>query len=60
MAKMNLLELVQDILNDLNADNVNSIDDTIESQQVAQIVKSTYFALMHVRNWKGNQQLLPK
>ncbi|WP_236489704.1 hypothetical protein, partial [Escherichia coli] len=22
------------------------------------IVKSTYFALMHVRNWRGNQQLL--
>lgn len=58
MAKMTLLELTQDILNDINADNVNSIDDTIESQQVAQIVKSTYFALMHVRNWKGNQQLL--
>lgn len=58
MAKMTLLEICQDILNDLNADGVNSIDDTIESQQVAQIVKSTYFALMHVRNWKGNQQLL--
>lgn len=58
MSKMTLLELVVDILNDLNSDSVNSIDDTIESQQVAQIVKSTYFALMHVRNWKGNQQLL--
>lgn len=59
MSKMTLLEIVSDILNDLNADNVNTIDDTIESQQVAQIVKSTYFALMHIRNWKGNQQLLP-
>ena len=58
MARMTLLEIVTDILNDLNADEVNSIDDTVESQQVAQIVKSTYFALMHVRNWKGNQQLL--
>lgn len=58
MAKMTLLDLTQDILNDLSADPVNSIDDTVESQQVAQIVKSTYFALMHVRNWRGNQQLL--
>lgn len=58
MAKLTLLDMVQDILNDLSADPVNSIDDTVESQQVAQIVKSTYFALMHVRNWRGNQQLL--
>lgn len=58
MAKMSLLEIVTDILNDLDSDNVNSIDDTVESQQVAQIVKSTYFALMHIRNWKGNRQLL--
>jgi hypothetical protein len=58
MAKMTLLEIVADILNDLDSDNVNSIDDTVESQQVAQIVKSTYFALMHIRNWKGNRQLL--
>lgn len=58
MAKMSLLEIVADILNDLDSDSVNSIDDTVESQQVAQIVKSTYFALMHIRNWKGNRQLL--
>ncbi len=58
MAKMTLLEIVTDILNDLDSDAVNSIDDTVESQQVAQIVKSTYFALMHIRNWKGNRKLL--
>lgn len=58
MAKMTLLEIVVDILNDIDADPVNSIDDTIESQQVAQIVKSTYFALMHIRGWKNNRQLL--
>lgn len=56
--KLTLLEIVTDILNDLDSDAVNSIDDTVESQQVAQIVKSTYFALMHIRNWKGNHQLL--
>lgn len=58
MARLTLLELVQDIMNDIDADFVNSIDDTTESQQVAQIVKSTFFALMHRRNWRSNKQLL--
>lgn len=49
--KMSLIEIVQDILNDLDSDEVNSIDDTQESAQVAQIVKSTYFALISNRNW---------
>lgn len=49
--KLTWLDLVQDILNDIDSDEVNSIDDTIEAQQVAQIVKSTYFAMMSNRNW---------
>lgn len=56
MAKKTYLEIVQDILNDLSSDEVNSIDDTIESQQVAQIVKSTYFAMMSNRNWPHQRQ----
>ena len=48
---MTLLDIVQDILNDIDSDEVNSIDDTVESAQVAQIVKSTYFAMMSNRNW---------
>ena len=51
MAKYSLLDMVQDILNDMDGDEVNSIDDTVESSQVAQIVKSTYFAMMSTRNW---------
>lgn len=58
MAKLTLLEIVQDILNDLDADEVNSIDDTVEASQVAQIVKSTYFALVHIRNWYNNRTLV--
>jgi len=46
MAKMTVLEIVQDILNDIDGDEVNSIDDTLESEQVAQIVKSTYDAII--------------
>lgn len=51
MAKFSLLDIVQDILNDLDSDEVNTIDDTVEALQVAQIVKTTYFAMMSNRNW---------
>lgn len=51
MAKMTVLEIVQDVLNDLDGDFINSIDDTEESQQIAAIVASTYRAMMSNRNW---------
>jgi hypothetical protein len=51
MAKLTLIEIVQDIANDLDTDNVNSISDTVESVQIAQIVKTSYFELMASRNW---------
>lgn len=56
--KQTLLEIVQDILNDLDADEVNSIDDTIEAQQVAQIIKSCYFELIGNRNWPHLRKLI--
>ncbi len=49
--KLTLLEIAQDILNDLDGDEVNSIDDTFESQQVAQIIKTCFFEMMSNRNW---------
>lgn len=58
MAKMTLLEMTQDILNDLDSDEVNSIDDTAESSQVAQIIKSTYFAILSNRNWPHTRKLI--
>jgi len=51
MAKMTLLEMVQDILSDLTDDEVNSINDTLESLQIAQIVKTTYLEMMSNKNW---------
>ena len=42
MAKMTVLEMVQDILNDMDSDEVNSINDTIEAQQVANTVRTVY------------------
>lgn len=50
MAKT-LLEITQDILNDIDGDFVNSINDTDEAQQVANIVASTYQAMMSNHNW---------
>lgn len=49
--KWTLLEIVTDIVSDMDGDFISSIDDTDEAQQVAQIVKSTYHAIMSNRNW---------
>ncbi len=51
MAKLTLIEIVNDIANSLDTEPVNSIDDTVESIQIAQIVKSSYFELIANRNW---------
>lgn len=58
MAKMTLLEMVQDILNDMDSDQVNSIDDTVESQQVAQIVRTCYNDIISNRNWPHLRKLI--
>lgn len=51
MAKLSLLDMVQNILSALDSDPVNSIDDTVESAQVADIVKESFFDLMSQRDW---------
>lgn len=58
MAKSTLLQIVQDIANDIDTDEVNSINDTTESQQIAQIVQSTYQAIMSNRNWPHTARLV--
>lgn len=58
MAKQTLLEIVQDIVSDMSGDAINSIDDTEESGQVAQIVKSTYNAIISNRNWPHTKRLI--
>lgn len=58
MPKMTLLAIVQDILNDIDGDEVNSINDTIEAQQIAQVVKTTYFNIIeNGRAWPHLEQL---
>lgn len=58
MAKKTLLEIVQGILSDINSDNVDSITDTEDSEQCAQIVRSTYEALINGKNWPHTRRLI--
>lgn len=55
--KQTLLQLVQDISSDLDFDEVNSIGDTIQSQQVATIIKSCYYEMIGHRNWPHTKKL---
>ena len=54
---MTLLEMVVDILSDSGSDVINSISDTEEAQQVAQILKSTYYEMMAKKNWPHLRKL---
>ena len=58
MAKMTLIEIVTDIINDIDGDYIESINDTEESEQVAAIVRATYRSMMSNRNWPHTKKLL--
>lgn len=49
LMKYTLLEMVQDVLSSMDSDEVNSINDTTESMQVARIVRSCYFDVVSVK-----------
>lgn len=53
-----LLRIVQDILDEMDADNVNSINDTVEATQVASIVRGCWEELLSNRNWPHMRQLV--
>lgn len=58
MPKMTVLEMTQDILNDMVSDEVNSINDTLESLAIAQVLKTTYFDVIDQRDqWDHLGQL---
>lgn len=44
--KYTLLEMAQTILSDMDSDEVNSISDTTESRQVAEIIRTTYYNII--------------
>jgi hypothetical protein len=51
MAKQTLLQMTQNILSALDSDPVDSIDETVEAIQVAELVKEAYFDLISQRDW---------
>jgi hypothetical protein len=44
--KYTLLDMTQTILSSMDGDEVNSIDDTIEAQQVARVIRTAYFDIV--------------
>ena len=56
--KQTLLEMVQDILNDLDSDEVNSISDTVEALQVAQILKTAFYEIIAGREWPHLNEMI--
>jgi hypothetical protein len=57
MAKMTLLAMTQSILSAMDSDPVDSIDETVESIQVAELVKEAYYDLINLRDWPWTRQL---
>lgn len=51
MARMSLLEMVQNILSALDADTVSDVSETVESQQVTEIIKESFYELLSSRQW---------
>lgn len=56
--KRTLLDLTQTILSAIDGDEVNSIIDTFESEQVATEVKESFLAMSSNRNWPLHKQAL--
>lgn len=56
--KLTLLQLTQNILSSLNSDEVNSISDTPESLQVAEVIRTTYFNIVSRVGTEEHYQLL--
>lgn len=55
--KLTLLDYVQTIASAMSSDEVNSIGDTVESQQIAQCVKTTYFNIISRANLPEQKKL---
>ena len=57
MAKMTLLEMTQNILSDMDSDEVNSISDSTEALQVAEVIKTTYYNIIDGRDFPWLKEL---
>lgn len=56
--KKTLLDMVQSILSDMDSEAVNSISDTVESQQIASVIEDTYYNIISARDVPEHRQLL--
>ena len=59
MPKRTLLDMVQTILSSMNEDEVNSLDDTQSANQVAMVLRDTYFAMVNDRLWPTHSTMIP-
>lgn len=57
MAKDTLLDIVQDILSDADGDEVNSISDTVESDQCARVVRNEFKTIVDEFDIKMHETL---
>jgi len=56
--KRTLLQIVQNILSDMDSEDVNSISDSIEAEQIASVVRDVYFNMVSTRMIPEHQELL--
>jgi hypothetical protein len=55
---MTLIEIVQGVLSNLDSDEVNSVSDTVEAEQVALLAKEVYLNLASERAWPWERRLI--
>lgn len=55
--KSTLLEITQTVLSSMDSDEINSIDDTVESQQVVEIIKNVYDDIISRGDLNSNKTL---
>lgn len=48
---MTLLDMTQKILSSMDGDEVNSINDTLEAIQVAEVIETTYYNIINGKDW---------
>ena len=58
MAKKTVLDIVQDTLSSMGSDNVNDIAETPEAAEVADIVESVFWQIIHSKDWPHLRRVL--
>jgi len=56
--KTTLLQVVQSILSDMDSEDVDSISDTVEAQQIASVVEDTYYNIIAARDIPEHKKLM--